>query len=1290
MSKSLRLALLIFSLLLVFGSISAQEGLLPLPGRSARVITSDSQDRDVVGMPYHDAGSPTEKRIRLIVEFNTGAQVSSFAPEIKFLSVLNERMAVVKASANNIERIRQMPGVKAVYPDVPVSADNATSVPYIGSQNFWNTTGFTGSGIKIAVIDSGIDYRHKTFGAATTFPSEKVVGGYDYVDDDTDPLDCDLAGTEDVNAHGTHVAATAAGFGVKEGATYNGPWNATTDFAAMSVGSGVAPEAKLLAYRVLDCNGSGLTSDVLAAIQQAVTDGASVINLALSTPYGGGAEVYEAAITAATNAGVIVIASAGDSGDAYFATGQPGTSSRAISVGSGNENDNASEFSARGPGTEMILKPDLIAPGEGITSAFGMQQDTGAGISQSGTSMASAHVAGAAVLLRQKYPNWSYDQIKALMMNTALDLQNTQAVRFGPGRVGAGRVSLNNMLNGEVIAYDKTNPALVSVSFGVVEVGGTNAASRQITLRNMTANALTYNVAFDTVVDMTGAVFSVSPATVNLAANGTATVTVTLNTDLSLMVQPNKHDLTVSEGEEETARHWLSEESGYITLSRNSLVRARVPVYAMPRPAAQMTGSSPLFIGNEQTGVAQLPFSGAELLTGGNLPYDVMSQVTLFEHQLTSPSLSTTPVADLQYLGITSDYLTQSSASTSTLYFGLSTYGNWTSPQRSRFVVEIDTNQDGVVDGELYNSSLDGDTFVSVYRTVASNTSIVAGRLNEFSPLSIDTRLFNTNMMVLPVDLTMLGFAVNDLDFQYRVKSYIGGVLVDQVPATGFDSYNIASPIYSFNDLTGSSSGPYPKIPTWGALNDAPIPVDYDLTSVSAVTPDILALHHHNGVNRAELIAVQYVGETDLQITKQVDKPEPNEGEQITFTLQLSNNGGTSAPDVQVSEVLPAGLSYVSSTASAGSYSNGVWDLTGYSLLPATSASLTITAGVNAGTLYDRIINQVSIISTHPATIDTDTSNNNASVQVCVGGFTGCETLPLSPFALSTPTNGAVFGSGSGVTNLVWQASENAISYSLNVSRANPAAQILNLSNLTPEINSDALSCVNGICTFIVSAATQSQLTTGNYQWTVTASNGYEGLVASNAPFGFSISDVVPTSTPIISPTATATSAPTVELLKNSGFEIKDGKNPVNWKVKKLGKDKIKCNKPEEDKFFAYEGNCAFQFIGEAGEGSKLKQSIDLTTVTLDSSDTLTLSVYAQSKSLPQDKLNIIVKFTYTDNSVDSMVLKPTGGTYSYTYLSSPKTLTKTLSAMKALIKFKGTSGKVLLDELSLSFPLQP
>ena len=180
------------------------------------------------------------------------AQIESAGGKVlaQFQSALNG--IKVQIPASKLSKLSSLPGVTALLPvhnDVP---DNATSVPYIGAPTVWDTpTNFRGENIKIAIIDTGIDYTHANFGgpgtvaaynaanAADTAPADpahfgpaapKVKGGFDLVGDaytgsntpapDPNPLDC--------NGHGSHVAGTAAGFGVTSGgATYTGPYNPT-------------------------------------------------------------------------------------------------------------------------------------------------------------------------------------------------------------------------------------------------------------------------------------------------------------------------------------------------------------------------------------------------------------------------------------------------------------------------------------------------------------------------------------------------------------------------------------------------------------------------------------------------------------------------------------------------------------------------------------------------------------------------------------------------------------------------------------------------------------------------------------------------------------------------------------------------------------------------------------------------------------------------------------------------------------------------------------------------------
>jgi subtilisin family serine protease len=263
----------------------------------------------------------------------------------------------VQISAAKLPQLAALPGVVAVHHVAVYAPDNTVGVPYINAPAAWADTGFTGTGVKIGIIDTGIDYYHANFGGSgnpadfaadngltigtAAFPNAKVAGGTDFVGDDynadptspayqpvphpdPDPLDC--------FGHGSHVAGTAAGEGVlSDGTTYTGPYNATTISShAWNVGPGVAPTATLYSYRVFGCEGS--TDVVVDAINQAVIDGMDVINMSLGSPFGSPDNPDAVATNNASLAGVTVVASAGNSGQNAFIVGSPSTADRAISV----------------------------------------------------------------------------------------------------------------------------------------------------------------------------------------------------------------------------------------------------------------------------------------------------------------------------------------------------------------------------------------------------------------------------------------------------------------------------------------------------------------------------------------------------------------------------------------------------------------------------------------------------------------------------------------------------------------------------------------------------------------------------------------------------------------------------------------------------------------------------------------------------------------------------------------------------------------------------------------------
>lgn len=215
-------------------------------------------------------------------------------------------MALKKKDIAFLEKID---GVKRVDPERTYEVTIDESVPFIGGDHIRrkldkNGDRLTGKGIKIAVIDTGIDYDHPDL-------KKNFKGGYDVVDDDNDPMET----TQEqglLTIHGTHVAGIIAANGKIKG---------------------VAPEAEIYAYRALGPGGKGTTEQVIEAIEKAVEDGVDIINLSLGNTVNGPDWPTSVALDKAVEQGVIAVTSNGNSGPRMWTVGSPGTSMKAISVG---------------------------------------------------------------------------------------------------------------------------------------------------------------------------------------------------------------------------------------------------------------------------------------------------------------------------------------------------------------------------------------------------------------------------------------------------------------------------------------------------------------------------------------------------------------------------------------------------------------------------------------------------------------------------------------------------------------------------------------------------------------------------------------------------------------------------------------------------------------------------------------------------------------------------------------------------------------------------------------------
>jgi subtilisin family serine protease len=276
----------------------------------------------------------------------------------------------VRISGKQVASLKSLPNVIAVNRVFPMKPSLTESVPYIGAPEVWSgANGIHGEHIKVAIIDTGLDYTNADFGASeatcpgyvdftTAFANStvdpavlgvpscefgadaRVKGGFDFVGDsynadpndpayqpvphpDPNPLDC--------NGHGSHVAGIAGGGGITgDGQPYSGPYNSSLDFNSFRVGPGVAPKVDLYALRVFGCEGS--TDVTVDAIDWAVDHDMDVINMSLGSTFGGPSDPSAVAATNAAKAGVIVVASSGNDGSSPYMTGSPASGTGAISV----------------------------------------------------------------------------------------------------------------------------------------------------------------------------------------------------------------------------------------------------------------------------------------------------------------------------------------------------------------------------------------------------------------------------------------------------------------------------------------------------------------------------------------------------------------------------------------------------------------------------------------------------------------------------------------------------------------------------------------------------------------------------------------------------------------------------------------------------------------------------------------------------------------------------------------------------------------------------------------------
>jgi subtilisin family serine protease len=429
------------------------------------------------------------------------AAVTSAGGEVTHVfTIMNAVSALVPPAA--IEGLKNNPLVSSVDPDVEVNAVDILADNQISADNVWDQ-GYTGGGVRLAILDTGIATTHPEFAGRIVACHTEVIG---------------TSTCEDDHGHGTHAAGTAGAAGVNPNA------------------KGVAPSVQLMSDKVLNKRGSGSLSGIILGIEWAVNNNAQIISMSLGTsPVDGGGTLsncdstfpsFTTSINNAVAAGVTVVAAAGNDGSSGL--GAPGCISSVIAVGAVTSSDSVASFSSRGV---AMADHGVAAPGVYIYSSY---LNNGYAY-MSGTSMATPAVAGTVALMLSKNPNQSPADIRNNLFSTS------DCVTGGcpNNNIGHGRVNALSAVN-HVTTGGTTFDFAVSLSPTGASVTQGGSAGSTVSVSLLSGSAQT--------VSLTS---SVSPAASGISvylssASGSPTFTSGLSIGTSSSTSPGTYTVTIT------------------------------------------------------------------------------------------------------------------------------------------------------------------------------------------------------------------------------------------------------------------------------------------------------------------------------------------------------------------------------------------------------------------------------------------------------------------------------------------------------------------------------------------------------------------------------------------------------------------------------------------------------------------------------------------------------------------------------------------------------------------------
>ncbi|MEU0094506.1 S8 family serine peptidase [Kribbella sp. NPDC006257] len=469
-----------------------------VPSDAATLLSQGKLDRrlfDVSALLADGMDDQHSQEVRLLVEY------SQPTGKLRSINASPTRFAKTEAAtgwADLVKGQRLAGAVRKVWLDGKRRLSLDRSVPQIGAPEAWKS-GLTGKGIKVAVLDTGIDASHPDLAG-------KVIAAENFTEDTPG----------DHFGHGTHVASTIAGSGAASGGRYRG----------------VAPDAELLDGKVCFYD-SCSDSDILAGMEWAVAQGADVVNLSLGGIDTPEVDPLEEAVNRLSSQALFVVA-AGNwpyCTSPRYGVSSPATADAALAVGAVDKADALADFSCTGPRlADHAIKPDLTAPGVDIVAARAQDGIIGEPVDEnytklSGTSMATPHVAGSAAILAQQHPGWTPAGLKAALMASAKINPDQNLFQQGAGRVdvaGATRQSvapLEGSLSYPVQVYPHTDDKPVSKTITYQNAGTADVDLNLAAMGNGPDGK-------------PAGTFTVSRSSLHVPAGGTAQVTVTANTRL--------------------------------------------------------------------------------------------------------------------------------------------------------------------------------------------------------------------------------------------------------------------------------------------------------------------------------------------------------------------------------------------------------------------------------------------------------------------------------------------------------------------------------------------------------------------------------------------------------------------------------------------------------------------------------------------------------------------------------------------------------------------------------------